>query len=109
MRKVLIVLVALGAAACASSPSYHRPDVAVPQAFRERLDSSAARPAADTTRAIRADSAGAAAADSAASDSVPQAVPPAAAPETEVSRIGFWRDLGDSTLDRLIGELALAN
>ena len=112
MRRVLIVLVALGAAACASSPSYRRPEVAVPQAFRERLDSSAARPAADTTRAMRADSAGAAAADSAdavAADSVPPAVPPAASPETKTSRIGFWRDLGDSTLDRLIGELALTN
>jgi multidrug efflux system outer membrane protein len=104
MRKVVITLLALGAAACASSPSYRRPDVAVPQSFRERLDSSsAARPApVDTTRAAPADSLGAAPADS-----VPSVAP--ALSGTPVSRAEFWHQLGDTTLDRLITELAGAN
>jgi NodT family efflux transporter outer membrane factor (OMF) lipoprotein len=40
-------------------------------------------------------------------DSVPQAGPPA--PEAAISRTEFWRDLRDTTLDRLIGEVATAN
>lgn len=104
MRRVLIVLLVLGATACASSPSYRRPDVPVPQAFRERLDSGTARPApADTARPAPADTA------APAGDSVPPAVPPAPTNETTTTRAEFWRGLGDSTLDRLIGELARAN
>ena len=63
MRKVVI------APSWSSAPprarpvrAYRRPEVTVPQAFRERLDSSGERSGpADSTRAMRADSAGAAA------------------------------------------------
>jgi outer membrane protein, multidrug efflux system len=107
MRKVSIVVVALGVAACASSPSYRRPDVPVPQSFRERLDTTSATAPGDTTRAAPRDTAAVPRADSARVDSVPQAVP--AAPESTISRTEFWRDLRDTTLDRLIGEVASAN
>jgi NodT family efflux transporter outer membrane factor (OMF) lipoprotein len=108
MRKASIVFVVLGVAACASSPSYRRPDVPMPQAFRERLDTTATAAApADTARAAPRDSAATPHADSARVDSVPQAAP--AAPETTISRTAFWRALRDTTLDRLIGEVASAN
>lgn len=107
MRKVWIVALALGVAACASSPSYRRPDVPVPQAFRERLDTTPAAGNVDTTRAAPRDTAAVPQADSARVDSVPQAAN--AAPGTTISRTEFWRDLRDTTLDRLIGEVASAN
>ncbi len=88
MRKAATILLSLGLAACAGSPGYRASEVTVPPAFREGLDSAAALPAetgADST-------------------SVPQAVPPAAKANAE-----YWRELGDTTLDRLIGELMRAN
>ncbi len=88
MRKAATIIVSLGLAACATSPGYRASGVTVPAAFREGLDSAAATPSE-----IGADS---------------SAVPPAAAPPAKAN-VQYWRDLGDTTLDRLIGELVRAN
>jgi NodT family efflux transporter outer membrane factor (OMF) lipoprotein len=92
MRKPTITL-ALLLAACAGSPAYRPPPVAVPAEFRER----AAGPA-DTLASPNAVPP-AVPADSAGRDGAGEAIPSADA----------WRALGDTTLDRLVGELARAN
>jgi NodT family efflux transporter outer membrane factor (OMF) lipoprotein len=89
------ILLAVVLTACAGAPAYRPPPVPVPAQFREPADPRA---------------------DSLAS---PHAVPPAetapaesaaAAPTVSVQADSeAWRALGDSTLDRLIGELARAN
>ena len=92
MRKAAILL-ALLLGGCAGTPAYRAPAVEVPPAFREQ----------PAPRAEAAPSA----------DSVPAAVPatpavPAARAEDPASDAG-WRALGDTTLERLVGELARAN
>ncbi|MGH7499883.1 MAG: efflux transporter outer membrane subunit [Gemmatimonadales bacterium] len=87
MRKTAISL-ALLLAACATSPGYRDSGVTVPAAFREGLDSAAALPAETGGD----------------SNSVPQAAPPPAKANAE-----YWHELGDTTLDRLVGELLRAN
>lgn len=88
MRNATAILFSLALAACATSPGYRDSGVPVPTAFREGLDSAAALP-------------GETGADS---SSVPQAAPPAPVAKTE-----YWHELGDTTLDRLVGELLRAN
>ena len=95
MRSTSFLFTSLLLAGCASSPSYRAPEVPTPHAFRERLDSGTAVSVAKDTAAV------------AAADSVPNATPEASGPP--VTRTEFWRELGDTTLDRLITELAGAN
>lgn len=83
MRKATIWLTFL-LNACASTAAYRAPEVRIPTAFRERLDSLAPRPQASA-----------------------DAVPPAAA---DTALIGeYWRSLGDSTLVRLLQQGLGAN
>jgi multidrug efflux system outer membrane protein len=88
MRKPAAFLsMALVLAGCASQPAYRAPAVDVPPEFREL--------SRDTLR-----------------DSVvPPAAPAPAAPSGEAASLDprFWRALGDSTLDRLVGEVLRAN
>jgi multidrug efflux system outer membrane protein len=70
--------------ACASAAAYRQPEVEIPTAFRERLDSLAPPVAA------------------------PAAVP-VVAPDT-VTPVGeYWRALGDSTLNRLLDQALSGN
>jgi multidrug efflux system outer membrane protein len=83
MRKVAIGLTLL-LNACASAAAYRQPQVEIPAAFRERLDSLA-----------------------------PPAAAPAAVPVTAqdtVTPVGdYWRALGDTTLDRLLAAALRGN
>lgn len=91
MRSAAVLLAFLGAA-CATSPGYRAPEVHVPPAFRE-----AAGPRGDS--------------GAAAVPAVP-AAPPATVPSAQradSSPDAFWQSLNDTTLDRLVGELARAN
>ena len=83
MRKATIWLTFL-LNACASTAAYRAPEVQIPTAFRERLDSLAPR-----------------------AQSSPTAVPMAAADTAVVGE--YWRALGDSTLVRLLEEALGAN
>ena len=67
--------------ACASAAAYRQPEVEIPAAFRERLDSLAPPPAAPTTVPV------------VAGDTVGE----------------YWRALGDSTLDRLLSQALSGN
>jgi outer membrane protein, multidrug efflux system len=78
MRKATIWLTFL-LNACASTAAYRAPEVRIPTAFRERLD-SLAPPAEPSPNAV-----------------------PMAAPDTAL--VGeYWRELGDTTLVRLLNE-----
>jgi outer membrane protein, multidrug efflux system len=104
------LVLAAGLAACAGAPGYRSSDVAVPPAFREAtVDTTRSpaermppRPAFDSTAPIGA-----------VSDSVvPPAIPtpaPAAVDGAPAGQSAYWRTLGDTTLDRLIGEVIQAN
>jgi multidrug efflux system outer membrane protein len=85
------ILLAVVLTACAGAPAYRPPPVPVPARFREPAD-----PAADSLASPRA---------------VPPAVPaPADSGSPSAEAAGeAWRLLGDSTLDRLLAELARAN
>src|SRR5206468_2721702 len=86
MRSAFILgLVAL--AGCASSPAYRSPALHLPVSFREASDTSGSTPHAVTPHAI-------------ARESTDQAPPP---------RSDYWEQLGDTTLNRLIAEVARAN
>jgi multidrug efflux system outer membrane protein len=83
MRKTAILLTLI-LNACASAAAYREPQVEIPAAFRERLD-SLAPPAAS-----------------------PNAVPMAAGDSADP--IGaYWRALGDTTLDRLLDQALRGN
>ena len=89
----------LGLAGCAGAPGYRRSGVEVPPAFRETDADTISRPAAPAP-----------ARPSAADSTVPTVAPAPAAPAAApVEQAAFWRALGDTTLDRLIGELLRAN
>jgi NodT family efflux transporter outer membrane factor (OMF) lipoprotein len=83
MRKATIWLTFL-LNACASTAAYRAPEVRIPTAFRERLDSLAPR-----------------------AEPSPDAVPVAAADTAAVGT--YWRSLGDTTLVRLLEEALDAN
>ncbi|MGH7581371.1 MAG: TolC family protein, partial [Gemmatimonadales bacterium] len=83
MRKATIGFVFL-LNACASAPAYRAPEVRIPAAFQQRLDSLAPpAPPPDTVPVVTRDS-----------------VPPVGA---------HWRALGDTTLDRLLEQALRAN
>src|SRR5919106_285275 len=83
MRKATIWLTFL-LNACASTAAYRAPEVQIPTAFRERLDTLAPR-----------------------AQPSPNAVPMAAADTAAVGE--YWRSLGDTTLVRLLEEALDAN
>src|SRR2546425_1263120 len=84
MRSAFILgLVAL--AGCASSPAYRSPALHLPVSFREASDTSGSTPHAGTPNAIARESA------------------------DEAPRSDYWEQLGDTTLNRLIAEVARAN
>ncbi|MGH7527174.1 MAG: efflux transporter outer membrane subunit [Gemmatimonadales bacterium] len=76
-----VALLALLLIGCASAPAYQEPALEIPTAFRETVDSLTAAPAP---------------------------APPAAVPVVAGDSVGlrgqYWRVLGDSTLDRLLGQ-----
>ncbi len=78
MHKATMWLALLLLNACASTAGYREPEVQIPTAFRERLDSLAPPPAPPTT------------------------VPVVGADTTPVGE--YWRALGDSTLNRLLDQ-----
>jgi multidrug efflux system outer membrane protein len=79
MSKAVISL-SLVVAACASAPGYRAPELQLPAAFRETRDTTIAIPSLDTT-------------------------PSAAA----LAGTGFFPDVGDTTLTRLLNEAVRAN
>ncbi len=83
MRKATAAVLVSGVlGGCAGSPAYRAPAVEVPPTFREARDS-----------------AGAAAAPAASAVSA----------QIITAQTDFWRQLGDTTLDRLVGEVLHAN
>jgi len=87
MRKAAILLV-MTLAGCATSPAYRRPAVEVPPAFSETKDTIGARyvpMAVDTT------------------------AKPSPATERALAQAEFWKELGDTTLNRLLDELVRQN
>jgi NodT family efflux transporter outer membrane factor (OMF) lipoprotein len=105
-----LVLIA-GLAACASTPAYRPADVAVPPAFREAtVDTTRSpaermppRPAFDSTAPVGAVS------DSVVPPAIPTPPAPAGVDGAQPGQSAYWRTLGDTTLDRLIGEVIQAN
>jgi outer membrane protein, multidrug efflux system len=101
MRKrsaaILLLLAACGA------PGYRPSDVPVPAAFRETPTDTTPPPAA-----LRRPPEPALPAVPADSDSVPP-VPQVTEREITVDQTAFWRALGDTTLNRLLDEVARAN
>src|SRR6476659_6557559 len=90
------VLLGLALAACATSPGYRPSAVTVPPAFRET--------ARDTTTQAPLPPAAVA----------PDTAVPVVPPDSErtvraVDQATYWRALGATTLDRLMGELLRAN
>jgi multidrug efflux system outer membrane protein len=73
------LVLAVVLAGCATAPAYRRPAVEVPPAFRETAEAPA-----------------------------PSALPAARAERT-APEADYWRELGDTTLDRLVAELEQAN
>jgi len=71
--------------ACASTASYREPQVVIPQAFREKLDSLVA-PAAVSPKAV-----------------------PVVAGDTVTLVAEYWRELGDTTLNRLLDQALRGN
>ncbi len=80
MSNAAILLLSLAVVACASAPGYRAPEVQVPAVFRETSDTTIAVPIADTA---------------------------VAAPG--LVGTGFWPEVGDTTLTRLLNEAAKAN
>ncbi|HUR94089.1 MAG TPA: TolC family protein [Gemmatimonadales bacterium] len=96
-RQPSLALLALALAACAGAPGYRESSIEVPPSFRETL--------ADTTPAPSRPS-GDAVPDSTIPAATPLPVEPGRAP---LEQAAFWRALGDTTLQRLMGELLAAN
>jgi multidrug efflux system outer membrane protein len=80
MSKAGILLLSLSLGACASAPGYRAPEVPVPAAFRETRDTIIDISITDTV----------------------VSTPP-------LTGTGFWPDVGDTTLVRLLNEAAKAN
>jgi NodT family efflux transporter outer membrane factor (OMF) lipoprotein len=98
-RHLSTALLTLWLPACAGAPGYRQSGVDVPPTFRETGADTISPPAgAVPGRPPTADS------------TVPTVAPAPAAPAgAPVEQAAFWRALGDTTLDRLIGELLRAN
>lgn len=98
-RHLSTALLTLWLPACAGAPGYRQSGVDVPPTFRETGADTISPPAgAVPSRPSAADS------------TVPTVAPAPAAPAgPPVEQAAFWRALGDTTLDRLIGELLHAN
>ena len=106
------LVLAAGLVACAGAPGYRSSDVAVPPAFREAaVDTTRSpaermppRPAFDSTAPIGAVS------DTVVPPAIPTPAPaPAAVDGAPAGQSAYWRTLGDTALDRLIGEVIQAN
>ncbi len=80
MSKAGILLLSLTLVACASAPGYRAPEVQVPATFREIRDTIIAIPVSDSAVATPG-----------------------------LTGTGFWPDVGDTTLTRLLNEAAKAN
>jgi multidrug efflux system outer membrane protein len=98
-RHLSTALLTLWLPACAGAPGYRQSGVEVPPTFREAGADSISPPA------------GAAPGRLPATDSTVPAVTHSSATPAgpPVEQAAFWRALGDTTLDRLIGELLGAN
>lgn len=97
-RQPSTAFLALWLAAC-GAPAYRQSAVDVPPAFRETGADTISPPAATAPRR-----------PAAADSTVPMVAPAPAAPAGRpVEQAVFWRALGDTTLDRLIGGLLRAN
>jgi multidrug efflux system outer membrane protein len=98
-RHLSTALLTLWLAACAGAPGYRQSGVQVPPTFRETgADTISPASGAIPGRLPAADS------------TVPTVAPAPATPaRPPVEQAAFWRALGDTTLDRLIGELLQAN
>jgi outer membrane protein TolC len=75
-----MLLLSLTLVACASAPGYREPEVQVPAEFRETRDTTLDISVTDT-----------------------------AVPTPALTGTGFWPDVGDTTLTRLLNEAAKAN
>lgn len=84
MRKATIGFALLLLNACASAAAYRAPEVKIPAAFQQRLDSLAPPPA-------------------------PSATVPVVASDTGDPVGTYWRALGDTTLDRLLEQALRGN
>jgi outer membrane protein, multidrug efflux system len=98
-RHLSTALLTLWLAACSGAPGYRQSGVEVPPAFREtRADTISPPAGAVPGRPSVGDS------------TVPTVAPAPETPaSTPVEQAAFWRAVGDTTLDRLIGELLRAN
>ncbi len=88
MYKAALLLLSFLLAGCASSPGYRPPEVQIPAAFRESLDSVPQVSGAPVGGAV---------------------ISGAAVSDTAIALSAFWRELGDTTLTRLINEAVGAN
>jgi outer membrane protein, multidrug efflux system len=86
MYRASAVVLSFLLAGCASAPGYRAPEVRLPAAFRETLDSA---PAAGGVTLVTGNV--------------------AAVPDSAIAQSPFWADLGDTTLTRLINEAVRAN
>lgn len=88
MYKAAMALMSFVLAGCASAPGYRPPEVQLPAAFRETLDSVPQVSGAAVGGAV---------------------ISGAATSDTAMTMSAFWRELGDTTLTRLVNEAAGAN
>ncbi|MDQ3138173.1 MAG: TolC family protein [Gemmatimonadota bacterium] len=101
-RHLSAILPVLLLVACTGAPGYRASGVEVPPAFRETGPDTISRPAVVGPGSPSLT-------DSAADSTVPAAAAPAPAAGAPVDQTAFWRALGDTTLDRLMGEVLRAN
>lgn len=80
MSKSWVLLLSLVLMACASAPGYRAPEIQVPAEFRETRDTALEISVTDTV-----------------------------VPTPSLAGTGFWPDVGDTTLTRLLNEAAKAN
>jgi len=98
MYRTVAVVISLVLAGCATAPAYRPPEVQLPAAFRETLDSvpHAAVPGARSERRKEPAPRGEVVSETAVTDTI-------------TAESAFWRGLGDTTLTRLMNEAVRAN